>query len=229
METVSHYGLHTDKDNVIWLEQGRAGVNALGLKRRSPFRVELASKKRHCNHQINLAQPVPNDSHWNYLMDIATDPLGEAVLPIPKLDAGIYYVEQKPRTLDIVTTLAGLSCPIHNSVVPIWVAGNRQSLVEELASTNLQPLVITECEPKHSALLGDLALAATYNPRKLIILGNDVVVPPQAQRLETQLDDPDYVQMENFKALPWAALGSVLVKKHMRGDLHLRRPLKLGK
>ena len=227
MQTVTHYGLHKDYEGTMWLQQGRAGVNALGLKKRSPFRVELDSGKRHCNHQLNLAQPVPHDNHWNYFQDIITDPLGKAMLPIPKLDAGVYYVEQTPQVLEAVMQLAQTSCPIHNVIVPIWMVKSKTALAEELGATNVQPLVLSECDPKHSALLSDLAQVATYSPRKLVILGRGVIVPPQATKLDTDLGDPDIVSIDQFKALPWCALGSTLIKQHMRGEFRFRKPRSL--
>jgi hypothetical protein len=224
MQTVSHYGLHWNEDNVAFLEQGRGGANAVGLKMRSPFRVVLKNKKRHCNHQVALNSPVPDDKHWDYFMQLTKDDLVKNMMPIPKSDGGVYALEQNDQILGVVSAMMAMSAPIYDAVLPMWAIESSQAIMEELHSTNIQPLVITDIEPKHSCDIADVARGAVYAPRKLFLLVNEgVVVPPQAVRLETQMGDPDLINLKSFEALPWQSLGAQVVRKHMRGELHRDR------
>ena len=59
---VEFYGVHHDHDKAAWLEQGRGGVNALGLRARSPFIVRL----RHSGRQQDrsLRRQKQNSGLW---------------------------------------------------------------------------------------------------------------------------------------------------------------------
>ena len=95
-KTVSHYGIHWDDNGVAWLLQGRGSTNAIGLKERPPFKVQLPTKDRHCNHQVPTAAPVPNDYHWEFFTQLLDDELVRAMMPVPK-DAGGPTTSKIPR------------------------------------------------------------------------------------------------------------------------------------
>lgn len=217
--TVSHYGIHMDDEGVSWLEQGRSGVNALGLRRKSPFKVELANRKRHCNHAINIASPIPDDKHWQTFEQLRQDDLVTYMLPVPKADGGLYVVREDPRILELVSTLARMSSPIHHPVVPYWTVTSPQAIVQELGTTNVQPLVLSGVEAKHSNELADICSGALYAPRKLLILASrDFIKPPQALELDTQFRDPSTLNLEVFKHISWESIGAQVVKRYMRRD-----------
>lgn len=219
METVSHYGIHFDRKGVGFLQQGRGGANAIGLREKSPFRVELSSKKRHCNHQVNMATPVSDDRHWNFFQEIKGDDLVHAMLPVPKLDAGVYVIDQDDRVAEMVSTLTRMSSPIHMPVIPFWGITHPRDVIDELGTTNLQPFVITDCEPKNSEVMADIARGATIAPRKLIILAQKgFITPPNAKKIDTQFREPGTLDLTTFKNLPWEAIGAQVVKKHLRRD-----------
>lgn len=223
MKIVSHFGIHWTDEGVAFLEQGRAGTNAVGLRMKSPFQVQLPNKKRHCNHQFALNSPVPSDLHWDYLIQLTDDALVRAMLPIPKLDAGVYWLEESDGIEVAVTTLARMSSPIHPVVFPMWMTQAADNLISELHSTNVQPLVLTGIEPKHSSLIADLAKAATILPRRLILIGKpDVIVPQEAARIRTDVTDPDRINAQDFGTLPWEQLGATVVRKFMRRELNLQ-------
>lgn len=222
MKIVSHYGLHWTDEDVAFLEQGRSGTNAVGLRMKSPFKVQLPTKKRHCNHQIALNAPTPSDFHWDYLSQLATDQLVRAMLPIPKQDAGVYWLEETLGIEDALASLSRLSAPIHPVVIPMWMMRGPDNLIDELHATNIQPLVLTGVEPKHSSLIADVAKATTILPRRLILIGKaDVIVPREAQRISTIVTDPDLINPQDFSTLPWEQLGAAVVRKFMRRELNL--------
>ena len=110
---VSHYGIHWTESKVAYLMQGRRGTNAIGLKEKAPFEVHLPSRSRHCNHQIPLSAPVPNDHHWDFFMRIVDDPLVQAMLPIPKTTSGGVYYLSDPGTAE----RTGAECEMPHKVI----------------------------------------------------------------------------------------------------------------
>lgn len=227
---VSHYGVHWDENAVAWLMQGRGSANALGLKEKPPYQVKLPSKSVHCNHQVPLATPVPNDYHWEFFLQLLDDPLVQAMLPIPKSAGGTYYVaDPDDRLWQILVLLSKMSSPIYNCVVPIWTL-SEEAVTKELQQTNIQPFVITQAEAKHSKMLAQMSKAAVYLPRKLVVSGaRDVVVPPTMQRLETRLHDPDVFDQSDLMALPWENLGATVIRKYMRREWPIRKGSDDGK
>lgn len=215
--TVAHYGIHTDDEDVCWLEQGRNGTNALGLRRKSPFRAELANRKRHCNHAVNLASPIPDDKHWQTFQQLRQDDLVAYMLPVPKSDGGLYVIREDPRILEFVAALARMSSPVHHPVVPYWTVTSPQAVVQELGTTNLQPLVLHGVEAKHSNELADICSGAVYAPRKLLILASrDFIKPPQALEIDTQFRDPSTLNFDVFQHIAWEAIGAQIVRHYMR-------------
>lgn len=217
---VSHYGIHWwEEENVAFLQQGRAGTNAVGLRKKSPFRVELPGRKRHCNHQVNLAAPIPDDKHWNHFSEISQDDFINYMIPVPKHDGGVYVLEQDDRVVEIANILCRMSSPIHMPVVPRWTFDDPKQIVKELGSTNIQPLVITDVEAKDSEMMADLCRGAVYSPRKLFILAEKrFITPPQATKIDTMFRTPGSLNLETLSAMPWESLGALIIRKHMRGE-----------
>lgn len=214
---VPYYGIHRTSTGVAYLQQGRSGTNALGLREKSPFVVRLPTGRVHCNHQIPLSAPVPHDHHWEIFLKLVDDPLVEAMLPLPKEPGeGVYFLpaEDDRHTLALVM-LSTMSSPIYPCVVPAWMM-RREKLVAELYSTNVQPLVVTHLTAKHSDLVNELTMVAATAPRKLLLVGKpDVIVPKSVKRLETDLFSHE---MEDLQGLPWEILGATLIRKYMRGE-----------
>lgn len=217
LQIVSHYGIH-EKRGVRYLMQGRSGTNAIGMREAPPFAVKLLDRKRHCNHQIPLTIPVPNDFHWNFFLEILKDPLVQALLPVPKEGAGAFFVEdQGPAMLHLLINLSKMNSPIYNVVVPIWTMTQSQ-IMAELQYTNVQPLVLTMVEPKHSELLSQIGKVAAYAPRRVLFVGtSDVVVTPPIVRIQTMLLNQQYDPID-FYILPYDALGATALRKYMRGE-----------
>ena len=214
--TVSHYGIHWDPDGVAWLLQGRGGANALGLKIRCPLVVRLQSRNPHCNHMIPLAAPIPNDYHWTTFMKVFTDPIVEAMLPVPKTSGGLSYVVNGNEQLFLsVVTLSRLSSPIYPAVIPAWTL-DAKKLMEEVGRTNIQTYVISGLEAKHSTLVRQLADLAALSPRKFLLMGAaDVVLPPAVQRIKTAILDFEYADLAS---LPLENIGAGVVRRYMRRE-----------
>lgn len=223
MNIVSHFGIHWTKEGVAFLEQGRAGANAVGLRMRSPFKVQLPNRRKHCNHQISLNAPVPSDTHWDYLLQLTNDDFVRAMLPLPKLDAGVYWLNESSGIENMAAVLARMSSPIHPVTIPMWMVKAADNVIDELHATNVQPLVLTGIEAKHSSLIADLAKGATILPRRLILIGkSDVIVPQEANRITTNVTNPDLINPQDFSTLPWEQLGATVLRKFMRRELNLQ-------
>lgn len=219
---VAFYGLHWDPNGVAYLMQGRAGSNVVGLSKRPPFVVRLPNKHKHCNHQIPLAVPVPNDHHWDFFNELVSDPLVRAMLPIPKETGGTFFVEEKGEGLEnILALLTKMSNPIYNVVMPVWTL-TKEAIIVALQETNVQPFVLTMVEAKHSEIISQVAKAAVYLPRTLIIAGKgDVVLPASVKRITTSLDIGKF-DFSDLIALPWESLGAVVLRKFMRREWNPR-------
>lgn len=224
MLVVGSYGIHYDESRVAWLEQGRAGVNAISLKQRSPFTVKLPGGRRHCNHQIPLAVPIPNDRHWEVFMALIDDPLVRAMLPFPKKDSGLYYVNDTERLPDFLVMLSRMTSPIYPVVVPLWTM-DPQAILTALAETNVQPLVMTGAKLTDLPLIRQIAPVALHAPRKMVLSGtSEAVLPSTFQRIETKLTDANLFDFNELNAMPWESLGATAIRKYMRGEWNYGKP-----
>lgn len=230
-QVVNHYGIHWDDNNIAWLEQGRAGVNALGYAKKSPFQVMLSGSGKHCNHQIPTAIPIPNDAHWNYFLNLLeSDPLVELMLPLPKDEqeyifhapknpgvGGFYITSTDHNLITILHCLTRMTSPIYSQVRPIWTVELKKILFE-LENTNIQPFVYYGLEAKDSKTLGKIAQSLSGRPAKAFFVGNsDVIVPQIVERIETRLFTDEF-NFNDIIRLPWESIGAVVVRKHMRGE-----------
>jgi hypothetical protein len=214
---VAHYGIHWDHDKIAWLEQGRGGVTAVGLHQKSPFFVR-PSHGKHCNHQINLSTPIPNDRHWEKFLELQSDPLVRAMMPFPKADAGVYYLKDRDRLTDYLVMLSRMSSPIYPVVVPFWTY-DMPSLVKGLSESNVQPLALYGAEIGDISTVREIATPAQQRPRKLIMTGiREIALPTVVRRIDTELTDRNKHDFNELNALPWEALGAAALKKYMRSE-----------
>lgn len=224
IQTVPHYGIHWDEEQIAWLMQGRGSTNALGLKKKPPFKVQLPSGSKHCNHMIPVAAPVPNDFQWSFFTDLMDDPLVQAALPIPKKASGAYFVEDPYQNLMwYMSMLSTMSSPIYPCVVPRWTT-NERAVVKQLEQTNVQPFFIADVEPKDGAFLSKIGKVAMQQPRKLVVAGDpDVVVPQTMTRIKTSLNNSSTYDVNDLEALHWEGLGATLVRKYMKREPYDKR------
>ena len=207
---VDHYGLHWDR-STAWLHQGRGATNFLGLATKSPFQISV---KEMCNHLIPSAAPVPDKLQWTAFAATLSDPLVNAMLPIP--NGGGFFVSDRHDDLSLyLTSLSRLSSPITSIVKPIWRMKIRQ-IADELATTNVQPLVLTQATQKDQRLLTDIAKLVNYTPRTVIVTGaNDLVVPPPMQRISTDIRDTD---IHDLMTLPLENIGATILRRFARKE-----------
>lgn len=221
---VSHYGVHWTPEGVAFLQQGRSGTNALGLREKSPFVVETPGRLP-CNHLINLAATIPDVMQWDYFQSLFPDPLLQAMLPLPKHPgtAGAYFVTDPDGRLSLyLAILARMSSPIQAPVLPIWAEPIPRISVQ-MAQTNSQPLVLTGGEVKHTTLIGQVGELAATNPRTVVITGTaDIPVTRGIIRLKTKIDQFNIVDLTT---LPLETMGALMVRRYMRRE-QLDRPFR---
>lgn len=165
---------------------------------------------------VPLATPVPSDYHWGLFMKIYTDPLVQAMLPVPKEDPGFYYLPTTDARYDLyLVMLSRMSSPIYPIVVPMWTT-TPTALMNEVMMTNVQPFVVTNVEPKHTQLVAQMARVVPTAPRKLLMVGSpDVPLPQHAKRLTTRITD---FNLADLAALPLENLGAAVVRRYMRKE-----------
>lgn len=212
---VSHYGLHYN-DGVAFLHQGRNATNFIGLRSTSPFEV-VTQKNKACPHIINTASPVPDRTHWDLFLRLFQDPLVQAMLPVPKERSSLVPFFNDPNNelaMDLVI-LSRLSSPIYPVVHPVGKHTVKQ-LIEELALTNIAPLVITGITQEEHNFMMSVVTEARTLPRKLIFTGEgNVPIVRPLERLSTDIWDFDDLTLA---ALPMESLGAALIRRFARGE-----------
>lgn len=213
---VPNYGVHWASNGIAWLQQGRGAAPAVAVHEKSPFVVQLPGYRKHCNHQITLSNPVPNNHHWEFIERAISDPLFQAMLPVPKSDDGLYFIEDGEGNLTrLLVTLARMSSPIFPVVQQAWQI-DPIKLLNRLGNTNIQPIVVVGFEAKHNSTLSKLTSGAAQSPSKLVITGTrEVVLPPNVKRITTTMDKYD---LDEIIQLPLESLGAVVLKKYMRNE-----------
>lgn len=223
MTQVDHYGLHFDS-RISWLLQGRGGTNFVGLKKQCPFIVKGVGM---CNHLIPAAAPIPDRVHWEFFQDIVTDPLVQAMLPIPRPSTQrAYFVEDPHDDLNIlISCLSRFSSPIRSVLKPAWMLA-MEEIEQQMGTTNIQPWVITQATPKQQKIVSHVAKASPYMPRTVVVTGNrDIVVNDPMMRLETKIRD---VNLETLISMPLENIGAMILRRVSRkekidGDIESRQ------
>jgi hypothetical protein len=218
---VDHYGIHWTNDGIAFIEQGgpRGGTNILGLAIKSPFRVRLPGKVRPCNHLIPVQAPQLNPLHIEAFRRVENDALVRVMRPIPKevgSPAFTYFVAPDQKLSLYTLLLSRMSSPISPIRLPIW-STNMATIVEELRQTNVQPLVISDVQPRDTEALKKLGSIASQLPRRLVVVGQQhVAIPSEAERLTTGITD---LELADLIALPWEGYGATIVRRYMRHEL----------
>lgn len=214
---VQRYGIHWTPDGIAYLHQGRAATNFLSLKAPSPF-VVSGGRRNPCNHLFPGGATVPDPSHWRQFQALANDPLVVAMLPVPKAEheAGVFVMEDTNDELNLILlTLSRMSSPIQPIVRPIWHY-SPSDVRRELERSNVQPLVLTQANPKYQRLLDELIDQCMYVPRRVIVTGtSDLIVRKPAQRLKTALRPGEEASMVS---LPLENLGMTVLKRYARRE-----------
>ena len=219
---VRYYGVHWDDDGLAWFLDGKRGINASDLNRPCPFIVRTESGNRHCNHQIGFATSVVNEYAWAYFLEIATDPIIDAMLPIPHTQK-LFWIDDDDRQIaPLLSMLASMSAPIYPIVRPAESMLRLAKLQPLFGISNIQPLALTGVTYEQATLLHPLARMVETGVRTLILTGgSDVPVPDVYQKISPEvLLDRDFLELNQ---LPWASLGVTVIRKYMRGEWPPRR------
>lgn len=217
-ELVDRYGVHWAPGKIAFLHQTRGGLNAIGLKEPSPFTVKILSK-RMCNHLIALNAVNPARSHlMRFEPLIAKDSLVRFMLPLPKDgDRGVGTVQADqfdPDLLDIVL-LTKFSSPIKTPI--FWMSlTSPRAVLDELAMTDVQPLVLAGVEAKHTEDLAKIMRAAAHLPRRLLVVhAPDVPVSHGEPLTAGYMASQD---MADLVSLPWETMGAKVLNAYMRRE-----------
>jgi hypothetical protein len=213
-ELVPYYGVHNTPDGIAYLQQGRGGTNAVGLRAKSPFYVRLPGKPRPCNHQISLSSPIPDPSHWDRFLRIINDPLVKIMLPVPTpIPTPPVYLPVTSLN-EYIVALSRLTSPIYSVVYPIWVVP-LEEINSQLATSNIQPLVLIDVKSKDTMLLPKLHMVSITQPRRLLLVGeSNVIRPPGIETISTSIDK--LVKLDDLSVLPLEQLGAMVLRRHMR-------------
>lgn len=213
---VTHYGLHTTDTDIVYLHQGRSSNNFIGLKQPSPFTVQLP-KSKPCPHLINNASQIPDAVHWRQFTLLLTDPLVQALLPIPRGKSDLIPYLNDPQNelaMDLVI-LSRMSSPIYPVVHPLSKM-TMGKLRDELSLTNVCPLILTGVQPSDTSFLYDIASEARMLPRRLLLTGDpSVPIRKPLQRIQTEIWDFDDLKLAG---LPMESLGALLLRRFARGE-----------
>ncbi len=203
-EVVSHWGVH-NASGIWFLEQTEGASNALGLSLDSPFTVRPI-RKCGCNHTIKLIGPTGAREIQH--TGICNDPLIQEMAPRPKPGVAVTYFVDNGRIIPAVSLLARLTSPVSGFIKPFW-ARKPSEWLPELETTNIQPLVLTGIEPRHTPYVQRLVSASTPLPRRLVLVGQIIASMPLVNRVT--FSPPEYPD------LPWEEVGGWLLGRWMRG------------
>jgi len=216
--TISHYGIVQDHRGVKWLEQERAGTNAIGLAEKSPFVVKPKKRTLHCPHMITIVNQMPDMSHFTTYEKVKDDPLVKLMEPWPKQQgtSGVYYLKGDTDSLMLHLTLfSRLTSPVRSCVQHI-LQTSAQTLIDELTITNIQPLVLVGLRVEHTELIETLTRVGPTAQRNLILVGaSDVPLPSGINRLETNILG---FALPDMMHINWESIGAALCRRAMRDE-----------
>lgn len=219
---VSRYGIHWAPGNVAFLHQTRGGVNAWGMKERSPFFVRTPNRRWVCSHLIALAATNPAGPQMAKFRElIEKNSLVRFMLPLPKgadidTKVGVGYVTTKQLDGDMldIAMLCKMASPVQ---LPIfWMnLHSPKTLLMELTLTDVQPMVVAGVKAQHLSQLNEVLQAASIAPRRLLLVCDDDV-PMKV----TQLDAAHMMSQDqtDLVALPWESLGGMVLRGYMRHE-----------
>ena len=214
MKVVSHYGVHLADDGVAYLEQARGGTNAKGLAAKSPFRVTPSPSERSCNHLITLNVQNPAQRHLSIISPLFSDQLLRVMAPVPQTRAKIFYlVDPDDSFRPVISTLSRMSSPIEKISFHATEINMEQALCE-LATTNVQPLVIRQCTVRYAEMLRRLHQLSAYHPRTILLSGENCLDWLDIPILQSRLINVD---QELMALLPWESIGAMILRSYMKG------------
>lgn len=199
MIEVGHYGLHRSEGGIAFLHQAKRNQSLFqGLE--SPFYVQTPHGVR-CNHEIDIFETSDEP-----LID---DPLVTEMVPLPRDKPGFVFFNDPRGELKLpLLALARMSWPIRSIVLPAW-AVTPEKLWVYLNTTNVQPLVLTDCTPAVTKLVRKIHQISTIVPRRLILTGTPMALPDSIERLDTDLHS------EDLNGVDWEGIGSRQIYNYM--------------
>ena len=213
---LGYYGIHED-DGVSYLYQDICphGWEFIGLNRKSNLTVKHL--KNQCSHNINvnLATRKLSKIHLSKFNGIASDPLVQAMLPIP--NGKTYFIDTKelPDAANWLACLERLNSPLHTWVKPLF-AVNTSHIVKHMDMSNIHPMCFVDLTTDDSAAVQRLAMIAKTTPRTVIFCGDgSMVLPKHIERLSTNLSDK--ISLQDLISMPLEHLGSYILSEYCKG------------
>lgn len=210
------YGIHEDSGTAyLYQDTCPFGWEFIGLNKRSKQSVKHL--KNQCSHTINvnLATRKLSNNHWNRFKSLVSDPLVQAMLPIP--NGKTYYLDQSQldSSANWLSCLERLSSPLHTWVKPLW-SENVSGVVKQLKMTNIHPMVLTDISSSDHENALRLAKLNRTTPRTLILAGEpNLVLPPHVERITTNIES--LIGLQELISLPLEHIGSYILAQHCKG------------
>lgn len=227
MKSLTHFGIHEDSDGVRYLHQDltHEGYNYVGVRDNHTQTTRgLAFKSSHAIVP-SLGQRRISKNQWSAFQDILTDPLVEAMLPVPKTDAGVYYLssqDQSSRLNEYLACLENLNTPMLKSVLPFWSV-NLAQLKRMLNCTNIHPLVLTGVTIDDASAVHRYFELAKVAPRSLIISGvPDLITAPGIKKLNSDLLNK--IDLCDLISLHMEHLGAEVIRRYCQ-KTPINRPM----
>lgn len=211
-----YYGIHSD-NGISYLYQDTCplGWEFIGLAKRSSQTVKHL--KNQCSHtvNVNLATRKLSNNHWNKFKSLVSDPLVQAMLPIPNGHTYFFDQSQLTDSTHWLSCLERLSSPLHAWVRPLW-SESPNVVMRQLKMTNIHPMVLTDIGSNEHETALRLAEANKTTPRTLILSGeSNLILPKHVKKLTTNLDS--LMVLQELISLPLEHIGSYIIAQHCKG------------
>lgn len=227
MNQVPHFGILEDADGIRHLYQNLCpdGFNYVGV--RDNITQSARGLKFPCSHAIvaTLGFRKVSSAKWSLFQELLTDPLVEAMLPIPKQGAGVHYLVDNGHTENLreyLACLENLNTPMIKSIIPFWSV-NWAQFKRMINSTNIHPLILTGVNIEDAPTVNKFFELAKVSPRTLIITGaDDVILAPDIPRIEFTVHHK--ISLCNLISLHMEHMGVEVVRRYCQ-KLPINRPM----
>lgn len=169
---VSHFGLHKDVDDFLWLVQKKENLSAVGLpSNECPFVARHASTM--CPHNFDFRE-TNEDLLALYLRYAEKSELLRLLSPTPEEDVkAVYVVTEKASDFMVLTEFMHLCAPSgHPTMYQNSARGQKLNMIETvLNNSNLSRFLIYGFEQKHPTLVRNLIGMFSNRQGRIILAG----------------------------------------------------------
>lgn len=213
-----YYGIHSTPSGVQYLFQDMQpfGWEFLGINQKTQLSVKHL--RNQCSHNVNvhLGGNAPSRKHWAEFEKLLSDPLVEAMLPIP--NGRTYFLDQYSLddAINWLSCLERLSSPLYSQVKPLW-SSSLKAVSAEMKRSNIHPMVLTDVSMDDNNTIKRLNDLSKTTPRTVVFTGDsDLVIPKDIQRLDTTIHQR--TSLNDLISLPLEHIGAYIIAKYCRGE-----------